>query len=328
MKIKSFLFNTFLTLISTSIFSFSNIVVDNEVHTWNKYSSHQLIGDQESGSLFDPFIMYNNNNNEYNLVVSNRKKGSIVLYKSKNGIDFDDNYITLLSPSSNEYVYNRCSIVYKNKKYYMYFTKQYKDNNVIVKSEIFLAISKDGINYNIVSDNPVISYTETYEKNSVMNPSVVYDEMKKEFKMYYAAGEIYEPDVICMASSKDGLKWKKYKKNPILEKNKNDDSLDNYKVGGPEVHIFNEKYYMYYIGYSDIDTGRIFSITSEDGINWDRKTQKLVIEPIKNDFDADAVYKPSLIYNEREDKILLYYNGRTGGSEYIGLYTKTGNYDN
>ena len=323
MKTKVIMFITILNIASSSFFSFPNYNLNNEIYTWNKYSSNQIIGNKETGSLFDPFIIQSNNG--YSLIVSSRKSGSIVSFKSSDGINFDDNYTTLLEPNSDEYVYNRCSILRRNNKYYMYFTKQYKKNASFVKSEIFLATSKDGLKYDIVSDEPVITFSEPYEKESVMNPSVIYDDLKKEYKMYYAAGEIYEPDVICMATSKDGLKWKKYKNNPILEKNNDKESLDNYKVGGPEVHMVDGKYYMYYIGYSDIDTGRIFQITSDDGINWNRNTQSLIVAPMENDFDTDSVYKPSLVYLEKENKTMLYYNGRTGENEYIGLYTKKGN---
>ena len=60
-----------------------------------------------------------------------------------------------------------------------------------------------------------------FEGKSVMNPHVIYDNEAKIFKMWYAEGETYEPDVICYAKSKDGINWIKYKGNPIFLPNKN-----------------------------------------------------------------------------------------------------------
>ena len=92
-----------------------------------------------------------------------------------------------------------------------------------------------------------------------MIPHVIYDDDEKLFKMWYSAGETYEPDVICYATSKDGINWAKYKNNPIFRPNKIKSSLDFYKVGGSDVHrISKNKYLMFYIGYSDINTARIF----------------------------------------------------------------------
>lgn len=84
-----------------------------------------------------------------------------------------------------------------------------------------------------------------------MNPHVIYDIKEKIYKMWYAAGDTFEPDVISYATSKDGIKWKKYKYNPIFIPNKNKNSLDSFKVGGCDVHkISDNKYLMFYIGYS------------------------------------------------------------------------------
>lgn len=46
-----------------------------------------------------------------------------------------------------------------------------------------------------------------------MNPYVSYDENEKIFKMWYTAGEKYEPDVLCNATSINGVNWNKYQNN-------------------------------------------------------------------------------------------------------------------
>jgi len=213
------------------------------------------------------------------------------------------------------YIINRASVIYKDGIYKMWYTGQ---NNQT--SKIGYASSEDGYNFTKL-DNPVLMPEYSFEKKNVMNPHVIYDKEEKIYKMYYAAGEIYEPDVICYATSKDGIIWEKYKNNPILIPNNIKTLLESFKVGGCNVHKISANYYlMFYIGYSDINTGRIFYAESKDGINWKRNNNP-IIEPTKNTFDNDACYKPSAIYNKKNKIWMIYYNGRREIDEYIGLAT-------
>ena len=152
-----------------------------------------------------------------------------------------------------------------------------------------------------------------------MNPHVIFDKEEKVFKMWYAAGETYEPDVIAYATSKDGITWEKYSQNPILKANEDKKALDRYKVGGCDVHkISNNLYVMFYIGYTDINTARIFVAKSQDGVNWERTGQPIIV-PEHGKFDKEACYKPSAIFDDKNNRWMLWYNGRTAEKEYIGL---------
>lgn len=82
---------------------------------------------------------------------------------------------------------------------------------------------------------------------------------------------------------------------------------------------------MFYIGYTDLYTARVFLAESTDGINWNRDSYNPIIEPTEGTFDASAVYKPSAEYDYKNNRWLLYYNGRNGSEEYIGLAIKNGN---
>ena len=251
------------------------------------------------------------------MYVSWRKKGTIALSISKNGIKWSNLQIVLNKGDSKswESIVNRCSVALFNNKYYLYYTGQ---NNG--KSEIGLATSYDGYNFIKEKSNPILKPFFEYEKQSVMIPHVIFDDDEKIFKMWYSAGETYEPDVICYATSKDGINWIKYKYNPIFRPSTNKNTLDFYKVGGSDVHkISSKEYLMFYIGYSDIDTARIFIAKSKNGINnWTRSINP-IIKPNKGKFDSDACYKPSGIYNEQKKKWIIYYNGRKGNKEFIGI---------
>ena len=153
-----------------------------------------------------------------------------------------------------------------------------------------------------------------------MNPNVLYDKEENIFKMWYAAGETYEPDVICYAISKDGFAWTKFEKNPIFIPNINKLALDSFKIGGCDVHkISTRKYIMFYIGYSDINTARIFVAKSKNGINNWKRYDDPIIKPTKGEFDSDACYKPSAIYEVKNKEWLIWYNGRKKNKEFIGL---------
>lgn len=275
------------------------------------YSS--ILGDKETGSLFDPFVSLKDN--EYTMYVSYRNKRSIALSKSSDGINWSNPKIVLNFDESTgwEYDINRSTVTKYNNKYYMYYTGQ--QGGI---SKIGLAISEDGIEFSKYSKEPIMVPEFEYEKESVMNPMVIFDEEEKIFKMWYSAGETYEPDVICYATSKDGIHFEKYN-NPIFEPSNDKETLDYYKIGAVDIHkLSSDSYIMFYIGYTDIDTARIFYATSKDGIVCKRYNKEALVEPNIFSFAKDAVYKPSVVFLDNKN-FNLYFNGRTKYHEYIGI---------
>lgn len=283
---------------------------------WEKYESNPVFGNEETESLFDPHIMIDSNG-IYRMYVSWRKTGAIAVTTSKDGINWTPLKIVLNSDITTgwENEVNRATVLYKDGMYYMWYTGQ--SNNT---SKIGYAISEDGYVFKKKRE-PVIINEKLWEKDSVMNPDVIYDEKEKIYKMWYAAGETYEPDVIAYATSKDGISWNKHNENPILKANDDKKALDSFKIGGCDVHKLDDNsYIMFYIGYTDINTARIFVAKSQDGLIW-RRTGKPIVSPEKGKFDSAACYKPSAIFDNKNDKWMLWYNGRTSNKEYIGLAT-------
>lgn len=285
------------------------------IEKWIKYKLNPVLGYDINTIVFDPFVMLDENK-LYRMYVSWRNVGKIALSFSSDGIKWSNLQIVLEKGNSSswENIVNRASVIYKDGVYYMWYTGQ--SNGV---SKIGYAISKDGLYFKKL-DNPVLIPEYSYEKESVMNPHVIYDDKEKIYKMWYSAGESYEPDVIGYATSEDGINWIKYKNNPIFFKNRNKLSLDSFKIGGCDVHKMQDNtYLMFYIGYSDINTARIFVAKSKNGItNWKRNFNP-IIEPTKNEFDNNACYKPSAIYDKKNNKWMLWYNGRKKEKEFIGL---------
>lgn len=287
------------------------------VGNWKKYTNEPVLGNKNTGSIFDPYVMKDENGN-YRMYVSWRKEKAIAVSTSEDGINWTPLKKVLDSDISTgwENDINRATVVYKDGLYYMWYTGQ--SNNI---SKIGYAVSKDGLEFKKMNE-PVLIPENNWEKQSVMNPYVLYDENEQIFKMWYAAGETYEPDVIAYATSTDGIHWNKYENNPIFEANKDNLAKDNFKVGACEIHKINNEYVMFYIGYTDVDTARIFVAKSKDGItNWTRYGKTPIVQPTKGKFDQAACYKPTVAWDEKNNRWMLWYNGRTDSNEYIGLAT-------
>lgn len=280
---------------------------------WVKIINKPVYGDEITGSVFDPYsFIYKGH---IKMLVSERKTGTLSCIISTNGINWSGRQLIL------EGIYgtwqnsvNRGCLLFNNGKWHLWYTGQ---NNV--KSSIGYAVSIDGVVFKRMNNcDPVLEPEFFFEGNSVMNPCVLWDEESKLYKMWYSAGEMYEPDVICYATSTDGCDWKKNSQ-PVLDvypKHK----WERYKIGGCSIIKNNHGYMMYYIGYQNMDVARICFAYSKDGINWERPGNNYIIGPSKGCWDSDAVYKPSVL--EYNNKLYLWYNGRRKNKEYIGLAIK------
>lgn len=270
---------------------------------WIK-SNIPLISSDDS-SYFDPYCC--KVNDSLKIYISRRQDNSIVCFDFVNEKLVNESIVLKPSLAGWDSIINRASVVFYNGKYYMWYTGQ---NNG--KSQIGLAISDDGKKFVRHSDSPIIVPRLSFEKDSIMNPCVIYDKKNNVFKMWYSAGDIYEPDVICYAESFDGINWNK-NLSPVFMKS--DNKYDGCKVGGCDVIISNNTYKMYYIGYQNIDNARICMAKSFDGFVWERYKNNPIISPTKSSFDAHACYKPCyFVYNSFE---YIVYNGRVNGQENI-----------
>ena len=284
-----------------------------ENNGWKKYGNTAVFGNPEIGTMFDPYVFQEDG--VFHMVVSSRKTKSLLLVDSQDGACWEKIRVLLNGRIGtwDENV-NRGCLIICNGVHYLWYTGQ--TNGVAC---IGLATSTDGENFSRVGNAPVLKADLPIEGVSVMNPCVLWDEYESVFKMWYSAGETYEPDVICYAESSDGISWKKWG-SPVLRKNK-EHEWEKYKVGGCCVLKNTDgTYEIYYIGYQNLDVARICKAHSVDGKNWLRDDNNLLLAPSANSWDSDAVYKPSVI--KMKGKFYLWYNGRHAHEEYIGLAVK------
>src|SRR5262249_21099659 len=178
---------------------------------WKKSPENPVLGGKY-GTCFDISVLHEAD--AYRMWVSWRPKKSIALVTSKDGIHWSEPPAVVFGPRPEtawEDDINRPIVLRKDDRYLLYYTGQAKGH-----SAIGYATSTDGVTWKRMSDIPVLQADQPWEKVAVMNPHVIWDSAKKQFRMWYSGGEQYEPNAIGYATSEDGLQWTKHPKNPIF----------------------------------------------------------------------------------------------------------------
>ena len=282
--------------------------------SFKKYEGGPVFGDDTTGTVFDAYVHMENG--RYRMDFSWRPKKALAVTFSDDGIHWEEPTITLeCNPESGwEDDVNRNCVLYVDGIYKMWYTGQAKSYTY---SYIGYAESTDGIHFERKVSEPILFPEYPWEKESVMCPCVIYEDGK--YKMWYSAGETYEPNVNAYAESDDGINWRKSRINPIFIR-KRSNFYEKERVGGCHVvHTEDMGYLMFYIGYEDIHTARICVARSKNGIScWERSPLNPIVEPTPDSWDAQATYKPTVVWNEEEGKWMLWYNGRANGKEFMG----------
>ena len=285
---------------------------------WRKYAGNPVLGG-DLGTCFDVTLL--KEADTYRMWFSWRPKRSVALTESKDGIHWSKPQI-VLGPNNQmnwEDNINRPAVVKRQDGYHMWYTGQSRD-----QSWIGYVTSPDGIHWTRRSTEPVLSAEKSWEKVAVMCPHVLWDRNKQLYLMWYSAGEQYEPNAIGYATSSDGLHWTKRKDNPVFTADSTNE-WEQHKVTACQVIPTGDWHIMFYIGFRNENHAQIGLARSRDGItNWQRHPDNPIIFPTKGSWDENACYKPFAIYDQPTNRWLLWYNGRKGGVEQIGLAIHNG----
>jgi len=278
---------------------------------WVKYPNNPVLGG-DLGTCFDISVL--KEGDAYRMWFSWRPKKSIALVDSKDGVAWTKPLI-VIGPNARsdwENDLNRPVVIKNGDLYQMWYTGQARG-----KSWIGYATSKDGKTWLRGSDKPVLSAQQPWEKAAVMCPHVIYDEGARLFRMWYSGGEQNEPNAIGYATSKDGMQWNKEESNPIFRPDRSS-AWEQDRVTACQVIRRGDWHIMFYIGFRDESHAQIGVARSKDGItHWQRHPANPIIRPGSDKWDHDAVYKPFAVFDGYQ--WLLWYNGRKGGVEQIGL---------
>ena len=277
-----------------------------------KHTSNPVFGGPALGTCFDVYVT--RMDDRYRMDFSWRPKRALAVTFSDDGIHWEEPRITLESDPTTgwEDNINRHCVLKIGDLYKMWYTGQARGHSYIGYAE-----STDGIRFSRPLREPVLIPEYPYEGMSVMNPCVIYEDGR--YRMWYSAGETYEPNVIAYAESADGLTWTKSRINPIFTRNEQN-VFEQDRIGGCQVVRTDDMgYLLFYIGYEDIDTARICVAKSPDGITrFERSPLNPLVEPTAGAWDSEATYKPTVVYDEACCRWMLWYNGRTGTKEYMG----------
>ena len=284
---------------------------------WTKSEKNPVLGG-ELGTCFDVSVLAEGS--VFRMWFSWRPRKSVALVESRDGIHWGEPVIALgLAETGWEHNINRPCVVRRDNGYHMWYTGQTRET-----SSIGYATSPDGVSWTRASEEPVLRAEGTWERSAVMCPHVIWDEEMRLFRMWYSGGEQYEPDAIGYATSPDGMKWTKRLDNPVFTPGPSGE-WDGCKVTACQLVRRGEWHAMFYIGFRDVHYAQIGLARSRDGLtDWQRHPANPIISPDPDSWDADACYKPCAIYDEHADLWRLWYNGRRGSVEQIGMATRRG----
>jgi len=245
--------------------------------TWQPYAGNPVLGNDRLGTCFDVNVL-TNGPAPYTMYFSWRPRRAIALVRSDDGFNWTQEPEICLERDPGcgwEDNLNRSTTVYRDGVWHMWYTGQAKG-----WSRLGYATSTDGVHFTRVQREPVMVPELKFETPSIMCPYARWDESRRVWRLWYSAGEQYEPNVICYAESDDGIHWRKHPDNPIFTHGGTKD-CDCDRVGGCEVHPLPDgRWVMFYIGYSDVDTARICCAISPDGITgWRRLEQNPIVAP-------------------------------------------------
>lgn len=275
---------------------------------WRKYPGNPILG-AGLGVVFDACVL--SDGGLFRMWLSWRDCGSIAYAESADGVAWSKPSV-VLAPDDGHHVVNRPGVLHSASGYHMWYTQQ-----TTTQSCVLYARSEDGLVWHRVGSDAVLAPTEVWEKQSVMCPHVAWEETSRIYRMWYSAGEQYEPRAIGYATSTDGVSWIKHRGNPVMRPCKSH-PWEGSRVTGCHVTKCDSWYVMFYIGFHGIHRAQICLARSRDGIHdWERHPCNPIVSPSRDGWDCNAVYKPCAL--RCEGRWMLWYNGRRGQSEQIGL---------
>jgi len=186
------------------------------------------------------------------------------------------------------------------------------------------AVSNDnGVTFTRLGKGPILSYSIN-EPFTISGPKIrLYD---NQWYMWYVAGNKWLRNVgmtenvfkIRMATSNDGISWKKYDKNLITNKLE-----ENECQASPDVILHNGMYHMFFcykhsLNFRNRARGyRIGYAYSHDKINWTREDSKAGIDVSDEGWDSEMIAYPHVF--ELDNTVYMLYLGNEVGRYGFGL---------
>ena len=217
------------------------------------------------------------------------------------------------------------SVIRHEGRVLLYYAGWSRCKSVPFNTSVGLAISEDdGETFKRYADGPVFG-ASPFEPFVISGPKI--RKFGDTFFMYYLAGcewvlQEEAPEIIYknrMATSKDGIYWKRENRNIIA------DIYDNNECqAGPDVFEYKDKFNMYFVYRQGLnfrtEENRGYKIgyaTSHDKYNWIRNDKLAGIEYSEKGWDSTMHHYPHVF--ELDGKHYMIYNGNDFGRFGFGL---------
>ncbi|MHB9071059.1 MAG: glycoside hydrolase family protein [Sedimentisphaerales bacterium] len=209
-------------------------------------------------------------------------------------------------------------VIYARDRFYLYFAgvscdphdRAFLKKEVpIWKKSIGVAVSDDGFSFKLLSENPII-------ENAGATCAFYHNE---QFYLFYSrCGEVY------LSVSDDGINFVDYSKKPVLPKGETGE-CDSKAIGNAKLLPLNGKYYFIYDANDEHgDYPAYFGVAcSDDLVNWRKYHGNPIFERGKNgQWDDGGIWVGDIL--KHKDKLYLWYEGRSGGTNRNQAYAPGG----
>jgi sucrose-6-phosphate hydrolase SacC (GH32 family) len=221
------------------------------------------------------------------------------------------------------------SVIRDQKKVKAYYGGWTRCESVPFNVAIGVAISEDeGKTFQRMGSGPVLSYSPD-EPFILSGPKI--RKFNNQWVLFYIAGKKWIPNNgrpepvyrIRMATSDDGINWKKHNQDLIPVKLEADECQ-----ASPDVFYHEGKYHMFFcyrysLNYRGKEGGyRIGYASSTDLVNWARDDNKAGIDISEEGWDSEMVSYPHVF--ELDGSIHMFYLGNQVGKSGFGVATLEG----
>jgi sucrose-6-phosphate hydrolase SacC (GH32 family) len=261
-------------------------------------------GPHGSGNVYAPYVLFEGGT--YRMWYGGQGEDGhdrILHAESKDGTHWDRKGVAVEDATANHV--NDPSVVKVNGQYFMFFTRAAEG----VVDEVALATSDDGLKWTMRGTVLSRGKTGEWDALSVGRPSVVFEDGL--FRMWYdgrkdlpvgapAEGVPKSPTStrsVGYATSKDGLHWAKYEKNPVF----------GHDAGGVDVRKIGKQYVMVYESHEGTKLA-----TSRDGIVW--AGHGLWLAKSGEALDAAGHVTPSLLVVPGRQDVLVFFGAAAAGT--------------
>ena len=178
------------------------------------------------------------------------------------------------------------------------------------------AVSSDGLHWIRDPRNPILTEGKsgTWDSKSVFANTIIKE--GKDYRMWYSG--LDETWQIGLATSEDGIAWRKHSKHPVLSRGEDQD-WDNILAYHCWVIRIKGGYAMWYAGASREDRKQKIGLAvSENGIHWVKYDHNPVLVP-EVKWEKIMIWAPHVL--KIGNDLVMYYSGNDGTYMYTGMAT-------